>query len=85
MVLAAILVSVLMLAMLACSPESVGSGDIGTATGSPGSGNSRATDLPISVDVAAPVESVEIVKLTAKSPNASLFIVSGGLNSCDVI
>ena len=39
--------------------------------------------MPSFVDVAAPIESVEIVKLAAKSPNASLVIVSGGLNSCD--
>ena len=72
-------------AMLACSPEPTDSGDIATATGCPGSGNPSATDLPTFVDVAAPVESVETVKLAAKSPNASLFIVSGGLHSCDVI
>lgn len=89
LIFAAILVSVLMLAMLACSPEPTDSGDVGTATGSPGSGDSPGsgnpggTDLPSFVDVAAPIESVEIVKLAAKSPNASLVIVSGGLNSCD--
>lgn len=35
------------------------------------------------VEIAAPIESVEIVKVAAKSPNASLVIVSGGLNSCE--
>ena len=50
LVLAAILVSALMLAMLACSPEPTDSGDVGTATGSPGSGNPGGTDLPSFVD-----------------------------------
>lgn len=95
LVIAVILVSALMLAMLACSPEPTDSGDVGTATGSPGAGSSpssgnspgsgkpNGTVLPSFVDVVAPIESVEIVKLAAKSPNASLVIVSGGLNSCE--
>lgn len=34
-------------------------------------------------EIAAPIENVEIVKLAAKPPNATLVIVSGGLNSCE--
>ncbi len=33
--------------------------------------------------VQAPIESVDIEKVAAKPPNASLIVVSGGLNSCE--
>lgn len=38
---------------------------------------------PDGVEVLAPIESVEIEKVAAKSPNSTLIVVSGGLNSCE--
>ena len=35
------------------------------------------------VSIPAPIESVEIEKVSAKPPNSTLIIVSGGLNSCE--
>ena len=96
--LVAILAGVAMLAILACSSGTTGSGSTDGSTGtgrsantdtSTGTGNLGSTDgsnntiQPEFVVVQAPIESVEIVKVAAKPPNASLVIVSGGLNSCE--
>jgi hypothetical protein len=56
---------------VACS-----SGDNGTAT-------PNVPDVPSAIEVAAPIESVKIEKIVAKPPNATLKVVSGGLNSCE--
>lgn len=81
LILAPLLASFAMLVLIACSSgtdDSNGSGDSGD-----GAGDSDGLNLPSFVEIAAPIESVEIVKVAAKSPNASLVIVSGGLNSCE--
>ena len=68
LIVTALLASIASMAMLACSSGT------GVRSGSDGAGF---------VEIAAPIESVEIVKVAAKPPNASLVIVSGGLNSCE--
>ena len=46
------------------------------------SGGIRDGSLEVA-EVAAPIESVKIEKVAAKPPNATLIVVSGGLNSCE--
>jgi hypothetical protein len=70
----AVVAGIAVLITIACS-----SGDSATATPS-------ATGVPDAAnvtEVAAPIESVEIEKIAAKPPNATLKVVSGGLNSCE--
>ncbi|MDP6228776.1 MAG: hypothetical protein QF714_13895 [Dehalococcoidia bacterium] len=73
-IVTAMVASIAVLITIACS-----SGDSATATLS-------ATDVPGATnvtEVAAPIESVKIEKIEAKAPNATLKVVSGGLNSCE--
>jgi hypothetical protein len=50
---------------------------------SSGDNGAGSPDVPDIIEVAVPIESVEIEKVAAKPPNATLKVVSGGLNSCE--
>lgn len=80
LIVAALMASVAMLAMLACSS---GTGDRSDAANTNIVSDTNGAGGAGFVEIAAPIESLEIVKLAAKPPNASLVIVSGGLNSCE--
>ena len=67
----ALVASVALLTMAACSSGGDGPNEVGGAK------------VAEPVEIAAPIESVQIVKVSAKPPNATLVIVSGGLNSCE--
>ena len=68
----ALVASLALLTMAACS--SGGDGPNGVRGG---------PKVAEPIKIAAPIESIKIVKLSAKPPNATLVIVSGGLNSCE--
>ena len=80
LIVAALMASVAMLAMFACSS---GTGDRSDAANTNIVSDTNGAGGAGFVEIAAPIESLEIVKLAAKPPNASLVIVSGGRNSCE--
>ncbi len=71
MIAAALVASLALLTMAACSSGNVGPNGIVGAK------------VAESIEIPAPIESVKVVKESAKPPNATLVIVSGGLNSCE--
>ena len=69
---AALAASLALLTMAACSSGGDGPNGVG--------GRPKVAEP---IEIAAPIESVQIEKVSAKPPNATLVIVSGGLNSCE--